>query len=341
MWKALIRLFFRPHPSTPAPRQSETRAEPESADKLQDTTVGLDINQAFISLVLGNIVFLDIEIDLVEKSTLKYLDRLLSAEVFDEKMIPRLPAVVPQLLSSLRNEETSGKNLADQIGHDPILVGEVIRIANSAFYNRSAKINNLERAVVILGRTGLQRLIANMLMKPIFNIQQGHFGQQGGHHLWLQSERCAFACAYLAKGRFDLFDAYLVGMVAKIGLIVTLRILDRFYKNRALPKSAHFYQELLLGSKRLSCYIAENWQFPSPVLDALREQIAMKSPPRQPSLGEVLYRANRISELHILVEEKHLENDISYLNQQLNNKLSAMDMRCYAELMRTFKPGKI
>jgi hypothetical protein len=58
------------------------------------------------------------------------------------------------------------------------------------------------------------------------------------------------------------------------------------------------------------------------------------------SLGGVLYRANRISELHILVEEKHLEDDIDRLDQQLGGKLSDSDMRCYAELKRMFNSRK-
>ncbi len=340
MWEALIRFLFAKRSFVPTPQCSEVKRETLRLVESQESSVNLDVSEAFVGLILGCHPFLDIQINQIEKSTLQQIESLLSAEVFDEKMVPRLPAVIPQLLSSLRSDNASGKHLAEQISHDPVLVGEVIRIANSAFYQSSSKINSLERAVVLLGRTGLQRLIANMVMKPIFNIHQGYFSQQGGNRLWLQSERCAFACAYLVRGRYDPFDAYLAGMVCKIGMIVAIRILDQLYRKRELPKSIHFYQTLLLKTKRLSHHIAENWKFPITVLDALEEQASMNDQSDLSALSGVLYRANRISELHVLVEEKHLEDDIGRLNQRLGGKLFDSDLRCYAELMRTFKSIK-
>ncbi|MFZ1829646.1 MAG: HDOD domain-containing protein [Candidatus Competibacteraceae bacterium] len=340
MWQALIRFFFPKRSFVTASQRSEVKKETLRLSEPQNPSTTLDIHEAFVRLVLSIYTFQDTQLSRIEKAALQQIEDLLSAEVFDEKMVPRLPAVVPQLLCSLRSDDVSGKHLAEQIGHDPVLVGEVIRISNSAFYKSSSRINSIERAVVILGRTGLQRLIANVVMKPIFNVHQGHFGQQGGSYLWSQSERCAFACAYLARSRYDPFDAYLAGMICKIGMIVAIRILDHLYKNCELPKSIHFYQTLVLKTKKLSRHIAERWQFPVTVLDALEEQVSMDDQSNPATLGGVLYRANRISELHILVEEKHLEDDIDRLDQQLGGKLSDSDMRCYVELKRMFNSRK-
>ncbi|MDQ5910889.1 MAG: hypothetical protein QG599_2986, partial [Pseudomonadota bacterium] len=200
MWQAIIR-FFSPKPPVPsAPRRPEPERELRRRVPQEAPLIQLDIDEMFTGLILGTRAFLDVQINPLEKATLQQLDRLLLADIFDEKMVPRLPAVVPQLLSALRSDDASGKLLAEQIGRDPVLVGEVIRIANSAFYQTGSKISSLERAVVILGRVGLQRLIANVVMKPIFNINEGHFGHRAGNYLWVQSERCAFACAYMARG---------------------------------------------------------------------------------------------------------------------------------------------
>ena len=342
MWKALIRFFFAE--KTPSPKASSQKKTASSwgvspqVEQEESRTIDLDVDQDFFELILGVDCFLDIVPSLIEKKTLDKIDILLNSEVFDDKALPRLPAVVPHLLSALKSDGASGKYLADQISRDPVLVGEVIRLANSAFYQTGTKINSLQRAVVLLGRTGLQRLIANVVMKPIFNIHEGHFSYLAANYLWSQSERCAYACAYLARGRVDTFDAYLAGIVCNIGMIVAIRNMDQLQKGRGSLRSIDFYKGLLLKTKQLSFRIAENWQFPSSVLDALNEQAVLNHKPDITKLSGILYEANRLSQLRVLVEERRLDDDIDQLNHRLGKQLTESCIRCYFELKRSPEP---
>ncbi|MDQ5910091.1 MAG: hypothetical protein QG599_2186, partial [Pseudomonadota bacterium] len=130
---------------------------------------------------------------------------------------------------------------------------------------------------------------------------------------------------------------YLAGMAYKIGMIVALRILDHLYRGRESPKSIEFYQALLLKTKSLSVHIAKNWQFPVTVLEALDDQINMDDESDLSTLSGLLYMADRISQLHVLVEDRRLEDDIHHLNQRLGEKLSDGELRCYTELTRMAK----
>lgn len=336
MWKALIRFLWTEKTSNVKPSaQKKTASDWEISQHEQEEelrVIDLDVDQAFFELILGVDCFLDMAPNPIEKKTLEKIDVLLNLDVFDDRALPRLPAVVPQLLSSLKSDDASGKHLADQISRDPVLVGEVIRLANSAFYQTGTKINSLQRAVVLLGRTGLQRLIANVVMKPIFNIHEGHFSYLAANYLWSQSERCAHACAYLARGRFDPFDAYLAGIVCNIGMIAAIRIMDHLQKGRMSPRSINFYKALLLKTKQLSFRVAENWQFPSSVLDSLKEQAILNQKPDIAKLSSVLYESNRLSQLRVLVDEKRLDDDIHQLNNRLGKQLTENCIRCYFEL---------
>ena len=51
----------------------------------------------------------------------------------------------------------------------------------------------------------------------------------------------------------------------------------------------------------------------------------------------IFYVANRISQLHGLVKETRLKDDISHLNLRLSEKLSDSELRCYVELTRIAK----
>jgi len=339
MWKALMQFlrWIKLAESSGSVDQNSI-FPPENKNEVQlekSQVVDIDFDKNFMQLVLSINVFTDVAPSRFEQTVLEQLDELLLSSSLDKNILPRLPAVVPQLLSSLKNDDVSGKILAEQIGHDPVLVGEVIKLANSPFYyQNNQKINSLQRAVIMLGQSGLKRLIANVVMKPIFNIQDGYFGHLAKNYLWTQSECCAHACSFLSKNRYDPFDAYLAGMAINIGMIVTVRILDQMHKGRETPRSMTFYAMVLSKSKQLSVRIAENWRFPAPVLNALAEQADMNSHPDLSSFGGVVYAANRISQLHVLVKEGRMSDNIDLLTYSLGQQNSDRYLRCYAELKR-------
>lgn len=331
MWQQLIRFLFPERsaaanpPLVPPPR---TRRSVEEHDNQPPPE--LNAEEAFFRCVLGVDAFMETPLNPVEKLIKQQLGELLSMAVFDEQVVPRLSTVIPQILNALKNDEVSGKGLAEQVGRDPVLVGEVIRIANSAYYQTTQKINSLERAIVMIGRIGLQRLVANVLMRPIFNVQSGRVGQRAGQYLWSQSERCALACSYLSRGLYEPFDGYLSGMACKTGMIVAVRFMDQLGVKKDLQHSMLFYNTLLQQTKQLSVRIAESWDFPDGVLEALAEQA--KRQPSGANLGNVLMMADCISQLHVLVEAKRLPDDINLLNQRLGDTLSERQIRCYKEL---------
>ena len=338
MWKALmqfIRWIKSASASIPVdPDHLPSLKKPTETRQENNGAVEINFDQAFMEMVLSINPFTDIKPSSFEQAILQQLDELLLSSSLDQNILPRLPAVVPQLLSSLKNDDASGKLLAEQIGRDPVLVGEVIKLANSPFYyQNNQKINSLQRAVIILGQSGLKRLIANVVMKPIFNVQDGYFSHLAKNHLWTQSECCAHACSFLARNRYDTFDAYLAGMAINIGMIVTVRILDQMRCGRETPRSIEFHKTVLLKSRKLSVRIAENWRFPPNVLDALAEQ-AIDDLPNVSSFGGLVYTANCLSQLHVLVKEGRMLDYVDPLNHWLGGLNSDLYLRCYAELKR-------
>jgi HD-like signal output (HDOD) protein len=141
----------------------------------------------------------------------------------------------------------------------------------------------------------------------------------------------------LAKNRYDPFDAYLAGIAVNIGMIVTIRIMDQLRKSREIPESTAFYKLISVKAKQLSVFVAEHWRFPATVVDALQEQVDVDHQPNPSSLGFILYAANCLSQLHILVKEGQVEEDIDSLNDLLGGQLTDRYFRCYAELQRISK----
>lgn len=244
---------------------------------------------------------------MLEKAILDEMARLVGNPYGAAGLVPRVPAVIPQLLGSLRDDSLSGADLARQVAQDVVLVAEVIREANSPYYRPANPVKNIEGAVMLLGQTGLRMLLARVAFRPVISMQSGRFARQAAPLVWTQSEQCALAASILAGGLdANPFDAYLAGLMHNIGLIVAFRVIDRILPPGAvdagLPDSPAFCATLLETARALSSVIAAEWNFPETVAIAIAR-------PRATPLGLALVLGDRVAKLRMLVDSGVLERD--------------------------------
>ena len=84
--------------------------------------------------------------------------------------------MLPKLLSAMANDSSSMRELAKIISGDPTMLGNLLRVANSAVYRANdKKIDNLERAVTRVGMDGIRSVIATALMHPVLARGTGWF----------------------------------------------------------------------------------------------------------------------------------------------------------------------
>ncbi|MGX4640289.1 HDOD domain-containing protein [Massilia sp. SYSU DXS3249] len=217
-------------------------------------------------------------------------------------LVPRVPAVIPELLRSLRMENVSSADLSRMVAQDLVLVAEVIREANSPYYRSTTPVRNIEGAVMLLGQNGLRMLLARVAFRPVISMQTGRFAKLVAPLVWSQSEKCAQAAGALApQAGANPFEAYLAGLVQNVGLVVAFRLIDQVYTEDVLPRSDAFSAALLGHARRLAEGIARQWEFP----EAVAEAVAGKPGP----LGEVLAAADALSKLRLLLDAGVLAPD--------------------------------
>ena len=215
------------------------------------------------------------------------------------ELVPRVPAVVPQLLRSLRDDSMSGADLARQVGQDVTLVAEVIREVNSPYYGQSARIANIEGALMLLGQNGLRMLLARVAFRPVISAQTGRLARQVAPQIWSQSEKCALAASMAAPLlAADPFEAYLAGLMHNVGLIVALRLVDQVAPGAALPQSDDFAAALQDSARTLSAHIAVLWEFPP----AVGQAIGQAGHPDAAALAHALRTGDRLAKLRLLVD---------------------------------------
>ncbi|MES2150508.1 MAG: HDOD domain-containing protein [Pseudomonadota bacterium] len=242
----------------------------------------------------------------IDKLILDELARLAASPDAGAALVPRVPAVIPQLLRSLRDDSVSGADLSRQLAQDVVLVAEVIREANSPYYHPTAPVRNIEGAVMLLGQNGLRMVVARVSFRPIISMQAGQFARHVAPLIWSQSEKCALGANLLAAGlRANPFEAYLASLMQNVGLIVAFRLIDQIYAGADLPQSEHFIASLFAEARAMSARIATLWDFP----DTVAAAIAKAGQPDAAPLARALALADRLAKLRLLVDAGQLDAD--------------------------------
>lgn len=239
-------------------------------------------------------------------------------------LVPRVPELVTQLLTALSDENISTAALSAEVGRDLVLVAEVIREANSAYYRPVTPIETLEGAVTMLGLNGLRMLLARIAFRPLVRMKVQGVARQVAPNVWKHSERCAFAASVMAPGlSAGVFESYLAGLMQNLGLQVAFQVADRICAGK-VPGSSAFGVELFAASRQLSSVIANHWDFPVEVVDA----IARAGDPDAPQLAQALDQGDRIAKLRLLLDGHVIDEDDPLVSQGLNG----FQRRCLGKL---------
>lgn len=242
----------------------------------------------------------------VERLMLDELTRLAQSPGAGAHLVPRVPAVIPQLLRSLRDDSMSSAELSRLLAQDVVLVAEVIRSANSPYYRPNTPIKTVESALLLLGQNGMRLLLARVAFRPVISAQGGNLARLAAPLVWRHAEKCALAANLLApRLGANPFEAYLAGLMQNVGLIVAFRLFDQLSPDAVLPQSAQFHAALAEQARTLSARIAVMWEFPQAVADA----IATAGHPGMSALPRTVALADRIGKLRMLVDAGQLDTE--------------------------------
>ncbi|WP_133500302.1 HDOD domain-containing protein [Cognatilysobacter terrigena] len=226
------------------------------------------------------------------------LDRLdTQSQRLDVARLPRLPALVPQLLSALRRDDVDSNAIAALLARDPTLAGDVVRVANSAHYRRGSAIATLPQAVNTIGSDGLRYVVLTTVMRPILQADPSQQAAQSGVRLAEQSEARTWLCGALARGACDVGEAQLASVIASTGIAALMRMMPRPLMTQAAADAA-FGPRFLALAADVSTRAAVHWRLDEPLRQAL--QALARSDEDAAPLTRVLTRADRLSMLRVL-----------------------------------------
>lgn len=148
-------------------------------------------------------------------------ERLHKIELFIKKM-PVLPVTVTKVKEICDNPKTSPVDLHKVISLDPVLMGKVMKLINSAYYGYSGKVTSLVRAIIMLGMNTVKNLALSATVMGLVN-QLEHSSLNSIKQFWQHSLCTGIAVKLLAKDkgldRNTQEEYFVAGMLHDIGKI--------------------------------------------------------------------------------------------------------------------------
>jgi putative nucleotidyltransferase with HDIG domain len=146
--------------------------------------------------------------------------------------MPSLPTTVAKVLEVCNNPQTSPADLNHVISLDPVLVGRVLKLINSAYYGLGQQVTNLVRAIIMLGINTVKNLALSTAVMGNLSSKKDFQGlnMEG---FWRHSLCVGVAAKILAKQRGidtkQTEEYFTAGLLHDIGKIPLNAVLSKEY----------------------------------------------------------------------------------------------------------------
>ena len=148
------------------------------------------------------------------------------------KTMPSLPTSVTKVLEICNNLQTSPADLNQVISLDPVLVGRVLKLINSAYYGLGQPVTSLVRAIIMLGINTVKNLALSATVMGNLSVKKTSQGldMEG---FWRHSLCVGVAAKLLAKQRgIDakfVEEFFTAGLLHDLGKIPLNAVLSKKY----------------------------------------------------------------------------------------------------------------
>jgi putative nucleotidyltransferase with HDIG domain len=228
----------------------------------------------------------------------------LSATIVDNvNSLPQFPENILMVQRLIGDPKADMASIAREISMDPAITADLLKVVNSAQYMLVKKVDSIADAVKMVGLRGIKNLLYSYGTQKILGEDSAEKKK-----LWEHSYKTAFYAFNLIRnfhrdpGVID--DAYVGGILHDMGKIVFANVhpdlmqrIHDFCDQKGLPAAT--FENLAAGMNHadIGALIAEKWNFPDSLINAIRYHHDPASAPEQDQvLVDTVYLANMFCE---------------------------------------------
>ncbi len=128
------------------------------------------------------------------------MDREQAEQLITSKIsnLPTLPDIAHKVVSLVKDERTSAKDLSRLITYDQAISFRLLKVANSAYYGFSREVSSVQHAITILGFDEVKRLSVGI---AVFNFMRVATNENSfmSDEFWKHSVGCSLAATIICK----------------------------------------------------------------------------------------------------------------------------------------------
>lgn len=133
--------------------------------------------------------------------------------------VPSLPEVVMQVCRLVNDPHASAAQINGIVAKDPAMAAKMLRLVNSVYYGLPEPVNDLEKAIVILGFKTVRSVALSVSVLNAFQQQNANFNMKS---FWAHAVVCAALCRLLA-GKTRICDpelGFIIGLLKDLGKVI-------------------------------------------------------------------------------------------------------------------------
>jgi HD-like signal output (HDOD) protein len=201
--------------------------------------------------------------------------------------IAPLPRVCAQLAELTAQQGTDAAQLARLIQSDPVLAGELMRVANSPALRPRAPIVSLQQAVSWLGVAEVRNIAMAVMLRGEVFVAPGH--EPESEELWREAWLGGLWAKEIARGRRKHVEsAFLAALMHRTGAALALKILSRFEIDQRTVMDARSFADLVVEFEpAFGRLLTESWHLPGDVRDAASDWRKYRESPHSDLAGTV------------------------------------------------------
>ncbi len=260
--------------------------------------------------------------------------------------MPSLPTSVSKVLEICNNAQTSPADLNRVISVDPVLMGKVMKLINSAYYGLNQEVTSLVRAIIMLGINTVKNLaLSTAVMGTIGkNADSKALNMEG---FWRHSLCVGVTSKLIGKHRKAdkniLEEYFIAGLLHDVGKIpLNNRLPERYVDVLAFSdrdrQSLHRVEKEVLGIDHgeVGLMIAGNWGLSEEIRDAVsyHHRVDQYDGPHADivyavalsnqfaAVSEIGFSGNRFPEPTPEAAPDHLGIDLTFLEDEMEDEVN-------------------
>lgn len=192
--------------------------------------------------------------------------------------VPSLPEVVMQVCRLVNDPHASAAQVNAIMVKDPAMAAKMLRMVNSVYYGLPEPVNDLEKAIVVLGFKTVRSIALSVSVLNAFQQQNANFNMKS---FWAHSAVSAGICRLIAsKTRIcDPELAFIIGLLKDLGKLVLVenageevRAIIAVAREFRLSFQAATRKVMDTDDAELCAWLMQTWNLDVDLIQAVRWQ---------------------------------------------------------------------